>query len=84
MINFARRFKVATTGLADVVSPSQVRTFSDCELRWFYEHLLGLHDPPTAMQALDKAIRAALLVNFRHSLEVNLNGSNRRPHKGTR
>ena len=83
MINFARRFRVATTGLADVVSPAQVRRFSDCELRWFYQHLLALHDPPTAMQALDKAIRAALLVNFRHSLEVNLNGSNRRPQKGT-
>jgi hypothetical protein len=24
--------------------PSQVRAFSDCELRWFYEHLLGLPD----------------------------------------
>ena len=69
MINFARRFRVATTGLADVLSPSQVRAFSDCELRWFYEHLLGLPEPPIAMQALDRAIRAALMANFRHKLD---------------
>ena len=70
MINFARRFRVATTGLADVLTPSQVRAFSDCELRWFYEHLLGLPDPPTAMQALDRAIRTALMANFRHKLDA--------------
>jgi hypothetical protein len=70
MINFARRFRVATTGLADVVSPAQVRRFSDCELRWFYQHLLALHDPPTAMQALDQAIRVALMANFRHKLDA--------------
>ena len=70
MINFARRFRFATIGLADVVSPAQVRRFSDCELRWFYHHLLALHDPPTAMQALDRAIRSALTANFRHKLDA--------------
>src|SRR6266478_4533401 len=68
---FAPRFKVATRaiGMTDVLSPHQVRTFSDCEVRWFYEHLLGLPDPPTANLALDKAVRAALMINFRHKLD---------------
>jgi hypothetical protein len=44
---FARRLNIVTRaiGMTDVLSPSQVRTFSDCEVRWFYEHLLGLRDP---------------------------------------
>src|SRR6266852_6924805 len=68
---FATRFKVATRaiGMTDVLSPHQVRTFSDCEVRWFYEDLLGLADPPTANLAFDKAIRTALMINFRHKLD---------------
>jgi hypothetical protein len=42
---FRTPFQSRTTGLADVDSPAQVRRFSDCELRWFYEHLLALPDP---------------------------------------
>ncbi len=65
---FTRRLRAAS-GIADVLSPAQVRTFSDCEVRWFYQHLLGLSDPLTSVLALDKAIRTALLTNFRHKLE---------------
>lgn len=56
--------------LADVLSPAQVRTFSDCEVRWFYQHLLGLSDPLTSALAIDKAIRTVLLTNFRHKLDA--------------
>ena len=68
---FARRLKLPTRaiGMADVLSPSPVRTFSDCELRWFYEHLLGLPDPPTASIALHNAIRTAPMTNFRYKVE---------------
>jgi hypothetical protein len=68
---FARRSQVAThaIGIADVLTPVQVRVFSDCEMRWFYQHLLAVPDPPTASMALDGAIRAALLTNFRHKLQ---------------
>src|SRR5712664_2083442 len=68
---FARRSKVASRaiGIADVLTPVQVRVFSDCEMRWFYQHLLAVPDPPTASMALDGAIRAALITNFRHKLE---------------
>jgi hypothetical protein len=67
---FARRSKVATRaiGMADVLTPVQVRVFSDCEMRWFYQHLLAVPDSPTASMALDGAIRAALITNFRHKL----------------
>src|SRR5713226_2544427 len=67
---FARRSKVATRaiGIADVLTPVQVRVFSDCEMRWFYQQLLAVPDPPTASMALAAAIRAALLTNFRHKL----------------
>ena len=52
---FARRSKVATRaiGIADVLTPAQVRAFTDCEMRWFYQHLLAVPDPPTASMALD-------------------------------
>src|SRR6266849_6026672 len=68
---FARRSKVATRaiGIADVLTPVQVRVFSDCEMRWFYQHLLAVPDPPTATMALDGAIRAALITNFRHKVQ---------------
>jgi len=68
---FARRWKLPTRaiGMTDVLSPSQVRAFSDCEVRWFYEHLLGLTDPATATMGLDNAIRTALMTNFRHKLD---------------
>jgi len=68
---FARRSKVATRaiGMTDVLTPVQVRVFSDCEMRWFYQHLLAVPDPPTASMALDGAIRAALITNIRHKLE---------------
>ena len=68
---FARRSKVAprAIGFADVLTPVQVRVFSDCEMRWFYQHLLAVPDPPTASMALEGAIRAALFTNFRHKLQ---------------
>ncbi len=67
----ARRlsFPTRAIGMTDVLSPFQVRAFADCEVRWFYEHLLGLTDPVTATKALDNAIRTALMTNFRHKLE---------------
>ena len=68
---FARRLSLPTRAICmtDVLSPSQVRTFSGCEVRWFYEHLLGLPDPPTATMALHNAIRTALMTNFRYKVE---------------
>ena len=70
-----RRSRLAESpvGIADVLTPVAVRVFSDCEMRWFYEHLLGVPDPPTASEALERAIRAALLTNFRYKLESKQN-----------
>src|SRR5258708_20279876 len=67
---FARRSKVATRaiGIADVLTPVQVRVFADCEMRWFYEHLLAVPEPPPATMALHRAIRAAPITHFHHKL----------------
>jgi len=34
--------------IADVLSPSQVRTFTDCSARWWYKYGLNLPDPKGA------------------------------------
>src|ERR1019366_4051294 len=36
---------MACVRIADVLSPSQVRTFLDCPARWWYKYGLGLPDP---------------------------------------
>src|SRR5229473_7458317 len=71
---FARRWKLPTRaiGMTDVLSPSQVRAFSDCEVRWFYEHLLGFTDPSTATMALDNAIRTALMTSDTSSIRKRI------------
>src|SRR5882724_759452 len=63
---FARRSKVTTRaiGIADILTPVQVRVFSDCEMRWFYEHLLAVPDPPTTSMALDGAMRAIAMTSL--------------------
>jgi hypothetical protein len=33
--------------LAQVLSPSQVRCFMDCQARWWFKHSLRYPDPPT-------------------------------------
>jgi RecB family exonuclease len=37
-----------TSQIADVLSPSQVRTFMDCSARWWYKYGLSLPDPKGA------------------------------------
>lgn len=38
------------------LSPSQVNTYLDCQARWYYSHVAGLPDPPSASAALGRAI----------------------------
>jgi hypothetical protein len=57
------------TGVADALSPSQVRAFTDCPAKWFFKYPLGLPDPPTSSLALGTAVHAAIDANFRHKLE---------------
>ena len=54
---------------AQVLSPSQVRTFLDCQARWWFKYGLQLPDPKNSSLALGLAIHRALELNFREKLE---------------
>ena len=56
--------------LAEVLSPSQVRCFMDCQVRWWFKYGLKLPDPQTGNLALGKAVHAALTENFAQKLET--------------
>jgi hypothetical protein len=52
------------------LSPSQVRTFLDCPVRWDFKYRHRLPDPQTSNLALGKAVHAALGENFRQKIET--------------
>ena len=49
---------------AKVLSPSQVRCFMDCQIRWWFKYGLKVPDAPTGNMALGRAVRSALCENF--------------------
>ncbi len=55
--------------LAEVLSPSQLRCFMDCQVRWWFKYDLRYLDPPTGKFALGKAVHAALALNFEQKME---------------
>ena len=61
---------VPCAGFGEVLSPSQVRTFMDCQARWYFKYRLHLPDPPTGNLALGRAVHAALGENFRQKVET--------------
>jgi len=60
----------AAMELAEVLSPSQIRCFMDCQMRWWFKYKLKLSDPPTGKLALGKAVHAAITENFAQKLET--------------
>ena len=58
----------APTG--EVLSPSQVRCFMDCQMRWWFKYALKHADPPTGKMALGRAVHAALTQNFAQKVET--------------
>ena len=46
------------------LSPSQVRCFMDCQIRWWYKYVLKVPDAPTGNMALGRAVHSALCENF--------------------
>jgi CRISPR/Cas system-associated exonuclease Cas4 (RecB family) len=53
-----------------VLSPSQVRTFLDCQARWWFKYRLQLPERKTSSLALGLAVHRALELNFREKLET--------------
>lgn len=59
-----------TPGLGEVLSPSQVRCFMDCQVRWWFKYGLRLPDSQNGNLALGKAVHAALTQNFEQKVET--------------
>jgi len=51
------------------LSPSQVRTFLECQAKWAFKYQEGLPEPARASLTLGKAVHAALESNFRQKIE---------------
>src|ERR1700676_1955892 len=55
---------------ADALSPSQVRCFMDCQMRWWFKYGLKVPDPATANMALGRAVHSALGENFAQKVDT--------------
>jgi hypothetical protein len=62
---------VAKAQTAPVLSPSQVRTFLDCQARWWFKYGLMLPETKSSSLALGLAVHRALELNFREKLETH-------------
>jgi RecB family exonuclease len=59
----------ATPALGATLSPSQVRSFMDCQARWWFKYGLQQPDPTTGSMAFGRAVHAALTQNFAQKTE---------------
>lgn len=55
---------------AEILSPSQVRCFMDCQVRWWFKYGLKLPEPQTGNLALGKAVHSAIAENFAQKLDT--------------
>jgi hypothetical protein len=61
---------VIDSDLAAILSPSQVRCFMDCQVRWWFKYGLKYPDPKTGKMALGRAVHGALAQNFAQKLDT--------------
>src|ERR1700732_1559222 len=61
---------VASNKPTEVLSPSQVRCFSDCQIRWWFKYGLKVPDAPTGNMALGRAVHSALCENFAQKVDT--------------
>ena len=62
---------VMNTELAEVLSPTQVRCFMECQTRWWFKYGLKYTDPPTGNLALGRAVHSSLGHNFAQKVETS-------------
>jgi hypothetical protein len=55
--------------VADVLSPSQCKTFLQCTARWYFKYVEHLPDVCTGTLALGRAVHAAVATYFRYRLQ---------------
>lgn len=53
-----------------VLSPTQVRAFMDCQVRWYFKYVEDRPDPQTSCLALGKAVHIAVAGNFAQKIET--------------
>ena len=56
--------------LAETLSPTRIRSFMDCQARWWFKYGLHQPDPPTGSMAFGRAVHAALMQNFAQKMET--------------
>jgi len=56
--------------VAEILSPTQVRYFMDCQVRWWFKYRLKHPDLPNGNMALGRAVHAALTHNFAQKIET--------------
>ena len=54
----------------EALSPSQVRCFMDCQIRWWFKYGLKMPDAPTGNMALGRAVHSALCENFAQKVDT--------------
>jgi CRISPR/Cas system-associated exonuclease Cas4 (RecB family) len=63
-------FSVIETASSEILSPSQIRCFMDCQIRWWYKYGLKVPDAPTGNIALGRAVHSALCENFAQKVDT--------------
>src|SRR5712671_8011685 len=58
------------TSSSEALSPSQVRCFMDCQMRWWFKYGLKVPDPATANMALGRTVHSALGENFAQKVDT--------------
>jgi hypothetical protein len=58
------------TEVSEVLSPSSVNLFGDCETKWLYRKVLQLHEDRSAALGLGGAVHIAVGANFRQKIET--------------
>src|ERR1700674_1679469 len=62
--------ELSQTGSNEALSPSQVRCFMDCQMRWWFKYGMKVPDAPTANMALGRAVHSSLGENFAQKVDT--------------
>lgn len=61
-----------STGIADLLSPSQINTWRDCQARWYFKYVLGLPEQSSPALALGTAVDTAIKATWHHKLDTGI------------
>lgn len=67
--SYRRPPQASAAPLAEVLSPSQISTFTDCAARWWFQYGLNLPTITTGKQVLGTSVHEALTYNLAQKIE---------------